>query len=115
MKVKVLEIRDKATFIPVMGINIRPENEDQKYLLGRAGYGVTADAQGGYIILVKMTGDIVTANHDPFSWGSPTIRTMQIAHKHIIDNWDSLSDGDVIDVEYILYETKECKVSERYG
>ena len=40
-------------------------------------------------------------------------RTIQTAHKHIASNWQSLTSGDIIDVEYILNETKEKKISER--
>jgi hypothetical protein len=36
------------------------------------------------------------------------------AHRYIEENWNALSDGDVIDVEFILGETKEKKISERY-
>ena len=38
---------------------------------------------------------------------------MVTAHEHIILNWDQLKDGDVIDVEFILGETKVKKDSER--
>jgi hypothetical protein len=47
---------------------------------------------------------------DPHDWGS---RTMPVARNHIIDHFEALSDGDVVDVEHILGETTEPKVSER--
>ena len=40
---------------------------------------------------------------------------MATAHDHIVKNWVTLEDGDVIDVEFILGETKVKKVSERIG
>ena len=40
-------------------------------------------------------------------------RTWFVAHAHIIANWDSLSDGDVVDVEFILGEKPTAKTSER--
>jgi hypothetical protein len=38
---------------------------------------------------------------------------MPVARNHIIDHFEALSDGDVVDVEHILGETTEPKVSER--
>jgi len=111
MEIKMLEIRDKATFMPVMAIDVCAESEEQKYLLSRAGFGTSG--RGDYKIVIKMVGDI-TANYDEFSWGNGA-RTMPIAHKHIRDYWDDLNDGDVVDVEFILGETESKKVSERYG
>ena len=35
------------------------------------------------------------------------------AHRHIQYSWDELESGDVVDVEYILGESKFKKVSER--
>jgi hypothetical protein len=38
---------------------------------------------------------------------------MPTAHLHIRDQWESIADGDVVDVEFILGETSVKKVSER--
>ena len=38
MKIKAVEIRDKATFIPAIAIKMEPENEGQRYLLARCGF-----------------------------------------------------------------------------
>ncbi len=38
---------------------------------------------------------------------------MPVAHHYIIEHWAELSDGDVVDVEFILKETTVLKVSER--
>ena len=37
---------------------------------------------------------------------------MVTCHTHIVENWAKLNDGDVIDIEFILGETKVKKVSE---
>jgi hypothetical protein len=37
---------------------------------------------------------------------------MGTAHAHILQNWHSLTSGDVIDVEFILGESKQPKESE---
>jgi hypothetical protein len=50
------------------------------------------------------------AFNDPYDHGD---RTWAVAHNHIIENWNAIKDGDVIDVQFILGETKEKKRSER--
>ena len=50
---------------------------------------------------------------DVGAWGG---RTYPVAHDWIINHWDELLDGDVVDVEFILGETDVRKQSERtYG
>jgi hypothetical protein len=55
------------------------------------------------------------ATNDPYSWGirNKGPRTFPVAHNWIIDHFDEISDGDVIDVEFILGETKQPKTTER--
>ena len=103
---KALEIRDRATFIPVIAFDMKPKTEAQKYLFSRAGYGGSMQ----YIVLMKIDGGNMQATYDSFSWGG---RTMPVAHRYIQDNWDNVNDGDVIDVEFILNEAKTIKRSER--
>jgi hypothetical protein len=38
---------------------------------------------------------------------------MPVSHNYIIDHFDELADGDVVDVEFILGEKPAKKVSER--
>ena len=106
MEVKMLEIRDRGTFLPCMAIRPVAENEAQRWLLQRDGYG--ADEGEGCVILLRS--QCCGAEYDPFRWIS---RTMQQAHWYIINHWKELSDGDVVDVEFILGETTERKESER--
>ena len=40
-------------------------------------------------------------------------RTMPTAHKWIIENWDELEHGQVVDVEFILGIASEPKIAER--
>ena len=51
---------------------------------------------------------------DPFEWGLNP-RTMHVAHKHIVENFDYLESGSVVDVEFILRETKHPKESEAHA
>ena len=117
MIVKALEIRDRATFIPVMAILMTPDFSTdayipEKYLLRRSGFSLDDPS----IVLCRMecSGVDRNATYDPYSWGGVS-RTMPVAHDYIIKNFDSLNSGDVIDVEFILGETKQPKQSERIG
>ena len=107
MKAKALELRDRATLIPVLAVDMNPGfGSGQRYLLRRAGY--SCDDQP-IILLTRMDG-CGRAKYDPYSWGD---RTFHVAHLYITEHWDKLDDGDVVDVEFILEETPSPKVSER--
>lgn len=114
MKAKALEIRDEATFIPALAVDMNPsveehlapkETEGQRYLLHRCGY--SCDGRPN-IILTRLSGD-GQATNDPYAWGG---RTWPVAHNYIIEHWDELRDGDVVDVSFILGETPTKKISE---
>jgi hypothetical protein len=110
MEVKCLEIRDKATFCPVICIRPVPENDAQRYLLRRDGYAAADDSSSTTIILI--TNQCKGVSYDPYEWNDRTFKT---AHVWIETFWCDLEDGDVIDVEFILCETSEKKRSERFG
>lgn len=112
MKVKLLEVRDEGTFVPVICVDMNPTLEPgqfsaQRYLLRRVGY--PCDGQPN-ILLTRLSADGSPAWNDPYGWGG---RTMPVAHNYIIENWHKLKDGDVVDVQFILGETTEPKRSER--
>lgn len=112
MDVKLFEIRDAATFIPVMAIRLRNRTPEEFFLLRRAGYGADQIGDGdaeSYVILCKLDG--VEAYYDSFNW--PNQRTMGTAHRFIIEQWCGLKTGNVVDVEFILGERPEPKASER--
>jgi hypothetical protein len=106
---KVLEIRDEGTFIGALAIRMLGTTPTQTYYLRRCGY----PADGSSIMLMVLHDG--RATNDPYEWPSlgKGVRTMSNAHNWIIDHYDKLSDGDVVDVQVILGETKEPKVSER--
>lgn len=106
MKAKALEIRDKATFIPALAVDMNPANDAQRYLLRRCGYPCDGAPN---VIVTRLDGN-GKATNDPYEWGG---RTWPVAHLWIIQNWHSIEDGAVVDVEFILGETKAPKVSER--
>lgn len=111
MKAKIFEIRDKGTFIPMLAVQLDPSGEDERYLLSRAGYGRSRMEQKEYIQLIRINGGSGMGHCDYYEWGN---RTMANAHKHIIEHWDILETGAVIDVEFILGETSKSKVSEKH-
>ena len=110
MKAKALEVRDEATFIPVLAVDMNPDPDDhdeQRYLLRRCGY--PCDGRPN-ILLTRLDGS-GKATNDPYEWGG---RTYPVAHDYIIRRWNELRDGDVVDVSFILEETTQPKVSERF-
>jgi hypothetical protein len=110
---KTFEIRDSATFIPVLAVKLSPSCEEDRFLLGRAGYGIQPEQQGGYILLCKLDGGEGFCTCDPYAWPGGA-RTFKVAHDYLIRHFDELGSGAVVDVEFILGITKEPKKSERF-
>jgi hypothetical protein len=125
MKAKALEIRDRHTFIPALAVDMNPgppapdggmsldelarhlaDQVGRMYLLRRAGYACDGEP---IIMLTRMAGGL-RAFYDPYDWCD---RTWTTAHNYIVEHWNELRDGDVIDVEFILGESTQPKVSER--
>ena len=108
MKLKILEIRDEGTFIPMLAVDMNPEADAQRYYLRWCGY--PCDGRPN-ILITRLSADRMASN-DPYSWGG---RTYPVAHNYIIEHWHDLKDGDVVDVSFILGESKTIKKSERFG
>ncbi len=112
MDTKTLEIRDVATLIPVLAIRMVADNEAAGwYIHERCGH----PREGGSIVVMVLSN--MAATNDPYEWvllkyGS---RTMPVAHQFIIQKFDELVDGDVVDVEFLLREVEIPKVSERFS
>lgn len=112
MQAKLFELRDRMTFIPVLAVRMsEPENVAENYLLIRAGYSFSGEpGESNMVVLTRAQGRNDKANADPFAWGD---RTFQAAHQHITEHFNRLQSGDVIDVEFLLGESAEPKISER--
>lgn len=109
MKMKILEIRDSMTFFLVLCVDMNPEmpfSVYQRWALRRYGFPCSHVPN---ILMTHLEAD-GHATNDPYYWGD---RTRQTAHKYITEHWKELEEGDVVDVEFILGETKAPKVSER--
>lgn len=110
MKAKTFEVRDRHTFIPVLAVKLEPSNQGDRYLLARAGYGPSPEAQEKYIQLIRIQGGHGPTTCDPYEWDD---RTFFTAHQHLVENFDQLESGAVIDVQFILGETSAPEKSER--
>jgi hypothetical protein len=119
VKTKVIEIRDRGTFIPALAIKVTPNTMSATdYLLERAGWH---ESSGIYLMALERPWD---CQYDPYQWPSIT-RTMPLAHMALAGekhpeikpdrakHFDEVEDGEVIDVQYILGETQAPKLSER--
>ncbi len=109
MRVKLFELRDKGTFIPIFAFRCMPEgSESQRYLLSRAGFG----PHGSQLIVLgrlECSDTLRNCTYDPFAWAD---RTFHAAHAYVQEHFEELNDGAIIDVEFILNETPEPKLSE---
>lgn len=107
-RTKFLEVRDVATFIPVVAVLLNSSNTPGgKYLLHRCGY----DLIRTNVLLARMSGD-GEAFSDPYGWPNITMRT---AHLYLIDHWEDIVDGDVVCCEWIRGERSVPKLSERFA
>lgn len=107
---KIFEIRDRCTFFPVLCVRLVPANEGERYLASRVGYGRFPEQQKDFVLMSPLAAG-EKMEYDPFAWGSNP-RTRLVAHEFITKNWETLTTGQVIDVEYILKEAPGPKVSE---
>ncbi len=96
MIIKALEIRDEGTCIPVIAIKMIAANDIQDRYLWRCGY----PRNGKGIVLMQLSDQ--QASSDLYEWGG---RTMPNAHNFILEHFDDLEEGAVVDVQVILEET----------
>src|ERR1035437_8040583 len=96
MIIKALEIRDEGTCIGVLAMRMCPENDAQRAVLAHAGYGADLFTQRKYVAMIDA--HTLVGSYDPFKQKS---RTREVAHEYIREHFDELSDGDVVDVEFI--------------
>lgn len=115
---KLFEVRDAGTFISAIAIKMVPlpfldqDISGEEYILSRAGWKhLQEDPTSWPCVLFGPAGHGVM-RYNPSEWAGN--RSMQVAHEHVEINWDLLKSGDVIDVEFLLGESKEQKVSERF-
>ena len=111
LKAKFIEIRDAGTRVDAIAIRMSSSDPIPHYYLCRSGH----PADGSSIMLMCVYDG--KATNDPYEWEKVGmgIRTMGNAHNWICEHFDEISDGDVVDVQFLLGETKKPKISERLG
>jgi len=109
MEIKLIELRDRGTFVPMVALKFNAHTRQELWLAGRAGFGRTHIDQQCYVLFGPL--DCSEAmQYDPYKWRNQ--RTYGDSHRWLLANWDNLKSGDVIDVEYINGETDTAKISE---
>ena len=93
MRIKFFEVRDRATCVPVLAIRTEADGPVEAAFLGREGH-----PRDG-VIMVRLADGRGCV--DPYDWGD---RTHAVAHAYIIDAFEHLLDGQVVDVRVILGE-----------
>lgn len=101
---KIFEIRDHATYIPVLATELVSDNEVESYHLKRTGWH-----NEGFIVISKLSN--LEIHVFPSDWES---QTMQYAHGFIAEHFSRLESGAVIDVRVIRGETNTTAISERF-
>lgn len=109
-QVKIFEVRDRGTCIPVVAVALRENTDQERKLAARAGYGPDQDTQDPYVLLSPLSGG-QRLHSDVYAWGGPS-RTLHTAHQYIQLNWTILETGAVIDVRYIVGETETPAASD---
>lgn len=102
---KFFEVRDSGTHIPIMATLLTKGESWWCYQMRRAGWG--PETKQVFVVVNLLT---MESQYDNQEWKSR--RTMPNAHRFIEENWETLTSGDVIDVEYILGDTTVKKITE---
>lgn len=119
MEVKLFEVLDRGTVISVIvnkllaSHTIREEHKEgasmpfarEILLLQHSGLNMT----GSYTTMLSYIGSgYARSEIDPHRWQDGIHdRTLFTAHNFIDENWDTLTSGDIVDVEVILGEKSE--------
>lgn len=113
MNLKLFELRDRATFIPIFAFQTIPPSSlsdpKENWLMRKAGYGIEHPPVIIGVLNCK-TPEHSHCTYDPSVHGD---RTFGTAHAFIEKHWDALNSGDVIDVEFLLGEKFEMAESDR--
>lgn len=107
VETKIFEIRDRGTYIPVLVVELATQvvTCPEYYYLSRHGW----NSQYPQYLCFRLDNCAAILSEE-----LPLDRTLTTAFKYIAANWLKLLSGAVIDVEYILGETKQPKRSERF-
>lgn len=76
METKIFEIRDRATFIPVMATKMKSDDNVERWYLRRMGYGVDCNL----IMVVPLQGGM--AEYSFYKWGENPTFDPELIHKN---------------------------------
>lgn len=113
MQVKLFEVRDRATMIAAIAVRASladKQGDDldaRRFLLGNAGFN-----GGGDDVVFFGRLDDMKLTYRTEDWKGS--RTMGAAAAHVAQNFDALTDGQVIDVRVLLGEEAEPARSDRF-
>ena len=104
LEIKFVEVVDIATCIPCLLLKGKPDNMDnrQSWIWERGGWG---DTEGIYLMPIQTP---ELTKYDPYDYKDRTFKTVLL---HAQQNWNTINDGDVIDVEFVLGEKSAPKES----
>lgn len=103
IETKLIELRDHATCISAIAVRISPpfRTSIERFLCMRAGI-----VDNPCVFMASLNGN-KKFTADAYDHGD---RTWTAAHDYIDKNWNQIQDCRVVDVRFILGETKEpCK------
>lgn len=129
--IKMIEIRDSMTCTAAFAVRfIGAASEQERWLLHKMGWGneqidgvVRSNIINGMIYQEKASNIHPTylidpnygrCNYCPDDWGIEG-NTFEVVHDYLIEHWDEVRSGDVVDVEFILKKTDKPKISDRFS
>lgn len=97
METKFFEVRANATCIPIVASRLKATNESEKWMLAHTGYGLTIEEQSQFILVTRLECDSPAVS-TPHRESSPE---MCIIHKYLMEHFDELTSGAVLDSDFI--------------
>lgn len=106
MRARVLEIRYHDEVYSVMALEMSDDvSEFRNWLLARSGF--PREQYKKYVVIVL---DTMKCHVDPAGWPEQWQRAM---HGHVVDHFDVLYDGKVIDVDHLMTGRDKPRLSSR--
>lgn len=102
MNSKFLEIRDRATTIPVIATITYSDDENEQKYFDHAGFDEDT-------IILTILSPNTQSECNSYNWDNRRITT---AHQYIEEHFYELNNFDVIDIEFILGESENKKKPE---
>ena len=79
----LIGVHDDCTYKPLLAFRMEPENEHERRIMARAGFGKTAEQQGEYVFYFDMNNEQCTYNEaritDKYTIGE-AVRSINLNH-----------------------------------